>query len=56
MLAELKRRGIPVVLTGMLAAPNLGAKIMRKCFQWNISRSCRNNLARSCTRSFWMAW
>jgi len=25
MLAELKRRGIPVLLTGMVAAPNLGA-------------------------------
>ncbi len=25
ILAELKRRGIPVMLTGMLAAPNLGA-------------------------------
>jgi len=29
MLAELKRRQIPVVLTGMLSAPNLGADYAR---------------------------
>ncbi|WP_449327929.1 arylesterase [Sphingopyxis sp. 550A] len=30
MLAELKRRGIPVVLTGMVAAPNMGPDYARK--------------------------
>jgi len=30
MLAELKRRDIPVLLTGMVAAPNLGADYARK--------------------------
>lgn len=30
MLAELKQRGIPVLLTGMVAAPNLGADYARK--------------------------
>ena len=30
MLAELKKRGIPVVLTGMVAAPNMGPDYARK--------------------------
>ena len=30
MLAELKKRSIPVVLTGMVAAPNLGADYAKK--------------------------
>ena len=30
MLAELKRRGIPVLMTGMIAAPNLGSDYARK--------------------------
>lgn len=30
MLAELQKRGIPVLMTGMMAAPNLGADYARK--------------------------